>query len=81
MSSTSVASWHSGNQAVESLPRHLQQFVVNQGWERYTAIDHAVWRYIIGRTCVSFPTTRTHPTWRGWSVPEFPPIGSPAWRK
>ncbi len=30
-----------------SLPRHLRQFVVDQVYDRYTPIDHAVWRYIM----------------------------------
>ena len=30
-----------------SLPDHLKQFVVDQGYERYTPVDHAVWRYIM----------------------------------
>lgn len=32
---------------IDRLPRHLRQFVVDQGWHRYTPIDHAVWRYIM----------------------------------
>jgi len=30
-----------------TLPDHLKQFVVDQGYERYTPVDHAVWRYIM----------------------------------
>jgi len=30
-----------------ALPDHLKQFVVDQGYERYTPVDHAVWRYIM----------------------------------
>ncbi|MCK5857139.1 MAG: aromatic amino acid hydroxylase [Bacteroidales bacterium] len=29
------------------LPKHLHQFVVDQKYENYTAVDHAVWRYIM----------------------------------
>lgn len=29
------------------LPNHLKQFIVIQDWERYTPIDHAVWRYVM----------------------------------
>ena len=29
------------------LPNHLKQFIVDQDWNRYTPIDHAVWRYIM----------------------------------
>lgn len=30
-----------------ALPDHLRQFVVDQGYQRYTPVDHAVWRYIM----------------------------------
>lgn len=29
------------------VPIHLKEFVVNQDYERYTPIDHAVWRYVM----------------------------------
>ncbi|MDP4162739.1 MAG: aromatic amino acid hydroxylase [Bacillota bacterium] len=29
------------------IPRHLQKFVVDQQYEKYTPIDHAVWRYVM----------------------------------
>ncbi|MGF7231030.1 aromatic amino acid hydroxylase [Arachidicoccus sp.] len=32
---------------VAALPRHLKQYIVPQHYERYTAIDHAVWRYVM----------------------------------
>jgi phenylalanine-4-hydroxylase len=35
------------NPQVAALPRHLKQFIVNQHYERYTPIDHAVWRYVM----------------------------------
>lgn len=36
-----------GNHQVETLPDYLKQYVVDQHYERYTAIDHAVWRYVM----------------------------------
>lgn len=36
-----------GNVHVAALPPHLQQYIVDQHYERYTAIDHAVWRYVM----------------------------------
>ncbi len=36
-----------GNPQVALLPRHLKQFIVNQHYEHYTPIDHAVWRYVM----------------------------------
>ncbi|MEZ4386930.1 MAG: aromatic amino acid hydroxylase [Candidatus Krumholzibacteriia bacterium] len=35
------------NPALRSLPDHLKQFAVDQVYDRYTPVDHAVWRYIM----------------------------------
>jgi len=35
------------NPQVASLPPHLRQYIVPQHYERYTPIDHAVWRYVM----------------------------------
>jgi phenylalanine-4-hydroxylase len=35
------------NPQVARLPNHLRQFAVGQNWDKYTPIDHAVWRYIM----------------------------------
>src|SRR5881398_1390085 len=35
------------NAAVRSLPKHLLQFAVDQRYDEYTPIDHAVWRFIM----------------------------------
>ena len=35
------------NAAVAALPRHLLQFAVDQRYDEYTSIDHAVWRFIM----------------------------------
>ncbi|MFP7298125.1 aromatic amino acid hydroxylase [Neobacillus niacini] len=32
---------------VRKIPRHLQKYVVDQQYEKYTPIDHAVWRYVM----------------------------------
>jgi phenylalanine-4-hydroxylase len=44
------------------LPSHLRQFVVDQGWHRYTPIDHAVWRYIM-RQNVRYLRHHAHPSY------------------
>jgi phenylalanine-4-hydroxylase len=36
-----------GNPQVAALPAHLKQFIVDQHYEHYTPIDHAVWRYVM----------------------------------
>ena len=36
-----------GNPQVAALPAHLKQFIVEQHYEHYTPIDHAVWRYVM----------------------------------
>ena len=35
------------NKAVASLPKHLLQFAVDQRYDDYTPVDHAVWRFIM----------------------------------
>src|SRR5438045_9052976 len=35
------------NKAVASLPKHLLQFAVDQRYDEYTSVDHAVWRFIM----------------------------------
>jgi phenylalanine-4-hydroxylase len=35
------------NPQVKKLPEHLKQFIVEQHYEHYTPIDHAVWRYVM----------------------------------
>ncbi len=35
------------NENVRRLPNHLRQFIVDQNYESYTPVDHAVWRYVM----------------------------------
>ena len=35
------------NQQVARLPNHLKQFIVEQQYDQYTPVDHAVWRYVM----------------------------------
>jgi phenylalanine-4-hydroxylase len=44
---------------IERLPRHLKQHIVEQHYDRYTPIDHAVWRYIM-RQAVDFHAQHAH---------------------
>lgn len=32
---------------MQLLPQHLQKYIVEQNYQKYTAVDHAVWRYIL----------------------------------
>ncbi len=32
---------------MENLPEHLQKYIVQQNYERYTPVDQAVWRYVL----------------------------------
>ncbi len=43
----SIQSFSLTNRAVQSLPKHLLQFAVDQRYDDYTPVDHAVWRYIM----------------------------------
>ncbi|MBZ4191269.1 aromatic amino acid hydroxylase [Niabella beijingensis] len=35
------------NPIIDRLPNHLKQYIVAQHYEHYTAVDHAVWRYVM----------------------------------
>ncbi|MFM6976158.1 MAG: aromatic amino acid hydroxylase [Sphingobacteriaceae bacterium] len=35
------------NPQVALLPKHLKQFIVEQHYDHYTPVDHAVWRYVM----------------------------------
>jgi phenylalanine-4-hydroxylase len=35
------------NEQVANLPPHLSKYIVDQRYEKYTSIDHAVWRYVM----------------------------------
>ena len=35
------------NEVIKRLPEHLHKFIVDQKYENYTSVDHAVWRYIM----------------------------------
>jgi phenylalanine-4-hydroxylase len=35
------------NPQVAALPAHLKQFIVDQQYDHYTPIDHAIWRYVM----------------------------------
>lgn len=43
----SIQSFSLTNRAVQTLPRHLLQFAVDQRYDDYTPVDHAVWRFIM----------------------------------
>ena len=39
--------FNDNNEQVKNLPLHLRKYIVDQAYEHYTAIDHAVWRYVM----------------------------------
>ena len=41
------------------LPPHLKKYIVKQDYDKYTALDHAVWRYIL-RQLKSYLTVNAH---------------------
>jgi len=43
----SSAEKSNSNAAVAALPKHLLQFSVDQRYDDYTSVDHAVWRFIM----------------------------------
>lgn len=47
------------NPLVAKLPDYFKQFIVDQQYESYTPINHAVWRYYM-RQCVNFHDKHAH---------------------
>ena len=58
MATTSTESIYQIEQ-IARLPRHLKQHIVEQQYERYTPIDHSVWRYIM-RQAYDFHAKHAH---------------------
>lgn len=44
---------------MQALPNHLKRYIVSQDYNRYTPIDHSVWRYIL-RQLRSFLSKHAH---------------------
>jgi phenylalanine-4-hydroxylase len=65
--------------ASEKVPAHLRQFVVEQDYGQYTAVDQAVWRFVLLQTYSRLVET-AHPAYReglaatGISVERIPSI-------
>lgn len=63
----------------EPIPAHLSPFIVEQPYESYTAVDQAVWRYVM-RQNVAFHRDHAHPIYleglkaSGIAVDEIPRI-------
>ena len=35
------------NEQVKQLPEHLRKYIVDQEYDHYTPVDHALWRYVM----------------------------------
>ena len=69
------------NAAVAACPKHLLQFAVDQRYDDYTSVDHAVWRFIM-RQNIFFLKEYAHKVYfRACSIPAFPSIASRALRR
>ena len=66
------------NPAVASLPKHLLQFAVDQRYDEYTPVDHAVWRFIMRQNVFFLKDTPTRSTSRACSTPASLSIASRA---
>ena len=44
---------------MQLLPQHLQKYIVEQNYQKYTAVDHAVWRYVL-RQLKNYLSTHAH---------------------
>ncbi|MCJ8275812.1 MAG: phenylalanine 4-monooxygenase, partial [Bdellovibrionales bacterium] len=69
------------NKLKDSLPEHLQSFIVEQRPDEYQAIDHAVWRYSL-RQLKNYLSDAAHEVYlegmekTGITVEEIPSIDS-----
>lgn len=50
------------NEVIERLPPHLHQYIKPQNYAHYSAIDQAVWRYVM-RKNIAFLSTYAHPAY------------------
>ncbi len=50
------------NPIIENLPKHLKQYIVDQNYDNYTPIDHAVWRYVM-RQNFNYLSKVAHPAY------------------
>ena len=64
---------------MNNLPLHLQKYIVEQDYSKYTPLDHAVWRYVL-RQLKHFLTEHAHHSYlsglekTGISIDEIPKI-------
>ncbi len=35
------------NKQVANLPLHLKKYIIEQEYDKYTSVNHAVWRYVM----------------------------------
>jgi phenylalanine-4-hydroxylase len=53
---------YSHDNVLETVPTHLQSYIVEQNYDRYTSQDQAVWRYIM-RKNINFLSQHAHPSY------------------
>jgi len=56
------------NIQVANLPKHLKQFIVDQNYEKYTSIDHAVWRYVMRQNYSYLKNVAYYPYIKGLQI-------------
>ncbi len=67
------------NESIIRLPKHLQKYIVDQRYNEYTNIDHAVWRYVM-RVNLDFFSQHAHSSYvnglkaTGISIDHIPDI-------
>ena len=65
------------NEVLTRLPKHLRQYIKPQCYEQYTAIDQAVWRYVM-RKSIHFLSKYAHPSYcQGLKITELNKIAFP----
>lgn len=49
------------NEQVANLPLHLRKYIIVQDYEKYTPVDHAVWRYVMRQNYSYLKNTAYYP--------------------
>jgi phenylalanine-4-hydroxylase len=50
------------NAIIDNLPSHLKKYIVDQHYDHYTPVDHAIWRYVM-RQNYNYLSKNAHPAY------------------
>ena len=56
------------NEQVKRLPEHLRKYIVDQEYEHYTPVDHALWRYVMRQNYSYLKNVAYYPYIKGLEI-------------